>query len=63
MLPGDLLPPSTVYYNSRKLSMSELWLRIFVILRAAERGRVGKGPGASPVSVYEVVDHGSAGSS
>ena len=47
MLPGDFPPPSTVYRHFRKFRMSGLWHRIFAILRAAERTRVGKDPNAS----------------
>ena len=47
MLPGDFPPWSTVYYHFRKFRMSGLWHRIFAILRATERKRVGKDPNAS----------------
>lgn len=43
-MPGDFPPWSTVYYQFR---MSGLWHRIFAILRAAERKRVGKDPDPS----------------
>ncbi len=51
MLPGDLPPWSTVYYHFRKFRMSGLWHRIFTILRAAERKRVGKSTDASAAIV------------
>lgn len=47
MLPGDLLPWSTVYYHFRRFRLSGLWQRVFAILRAAERKRVGKDPNPS----------------
>ena len=47
MLPGDFPPWSTVYYHFRKFRMSALWHCIFMVLRAAERKRVGKDPDAS----------------
>ncbi len=47
MLPGDLPPWLTVYYHFRRFRSSGLWQRIFAILRAAERKRVGKDPDAS----------------
>ena len=47
MLPGDLPPWPTVYYHFRKFRMSGLWHCIFMVLRAAERKRVGKDPDAS----------------
>ncbi len=46
-LPSDFPPWSTVYYHFRKFRMSGLWQRIFMVLRAAERKRVGKDPDAS----------------
>ena len=46
-LPSDFPPWSTVYYHFRKFRMSGLWHRIFLVLRAAERIRVGKDPDAS----------------
>ena len=50
MLPGDLPPWSTVYYHFRKFRMSGIWRRIFVVLHAAERKRVGKDPDAQRLS-------------
>jgi putative transposase len=47
MLPGDFPPWSTVYYHFRRFRLSGLWHRAFAMLRAAERKRVGKYPGAS----------------
>lgn len=47
MLPGDLPPWSTIYYHFRKFCISGLWHRIFVVLRAVERKRVGKDTSAS----------------
>jgi putative transposase len=47
MLPGDLPPWQTVYCHFRRFRSSGLWQRIFAILRAAERKRVGKDPDAS----------------
>ncbi|MDP9475354.1 MAG: IS5 family transposase [Actinomycetota bacterium] len=46
-LPSDFPPWSTVYYHFRKFRMSGLWHRIFMVLHAAERKRVGKDPDAS----------------
>lgn len=44
-LPSDFPPWSTVYHRFRKFRMSGLWHRIFVVvLRTAERKRVGQGP-------------------
>jgi putative transposase len=40
-------PWSTVYYHRRRFRLSGLWHRAFAMLRAAERRRVGKYPGAS----------------
>ena len=51
MLPGDLPPWSTVYYHFRRFRLRGLWQRIFAILRAAERRRVGKDPDASAAIV------------
>jgi transposase len=51
MLPGDFPPWSTVYYHFRKFRMSGLWQRIFAILHAAERKRVGKDPNPSAAIV------------
>ncbi len=50
-LPSDFPPWSTVYYHFRKFRMSGLWHRIFLVLRAAERKRVGKAPDASAAIV------------
>ncbi len=50
-LPSDFPPWSTVYYHFRKFRMSGLWHRIFLVLRAAERKRVGKAPDASAAVV------------
>jgi len=50
-LPSDFPPWSTVYYHFRKFRMSGLWHRIFMVLRAAERKRVGKDPDASAAIV------------
>ncbi len=47
MLDGDLPPWSTLYYHFRRFPMSGIWRRIFVVLHAAERKRVGKDPDAS----------------
>jgi len=47
MLPGDFPPWSTVYYHFRRFRLSGLWHRAFAMLRAAERKRVDKYPGAS----------------
>src|SRR5215217_5094501 len=47
MLPGDFPPWSTVNYHFRRFRLSGLWHRAFAMLRAAERKRVGKYPGAS----------------
>jgi putative transposase len=47
MLPGDFPPWPTVYYHFRRFRLSGLWHRVFAILRAAERKRVGKNPDAS----------------
>jgi putative transposase len=51
LLPRDFPPWETVYYHFRKFRMSGLWHRIFTILRAAERKRVGKNPDASAAIV------------
>jgi putative transposase len=52
MLPGDFPPSwSTVYYHFRRFRLSGLWHQAFVILRAAERKRVGKDPDASAAIV------------
>src|SRR5215208_3437232 len=40
-------PWSTVYYHFCRFHLSGLWHRAFAMLRAAERKRVGKYPGAS----------------
>jgi len=42
MLPGDFPPWSTVYYHFRQFRLRGLWQRIFAVLRAAERKRIGK---------------------
>jgi putative transposase len=51
MLPGDFPPWSTVYYHFPRFRLSGLWHRAFVMLRAAERKRVGKDPDASAAIV------------
>jgi putative transposase len=51
LLPGDFPPWSTVYYHFRRFRLGGLWRRVFTVLRAAERGRIGKGPDASAVIV------------
>ena len=52
MLPGDLPPWSTVYYHFRRFRLSGLWQRIFAILLAAERRRIGKDPDA-PAAIVD----------
>lgn len=47
LLPHDFPPWSTVYYHFRRFRLSGMWHRIFTIVRAAERKRVGKAPDAS----------------
>ena len=51
LLPHDFPPWSTVYYHFRRFRLSGLWHRIFTILRAAERKRVGKDFDASAAIV------------
>ena len=46
-MPADFWLWSTVYHHFRKFRTRGLWHRIFVILRAAERKRVGKDLNAS----------------
>ncbi len=41
MLPGDFPPWQTVFYHFRRFRLSGLWHRVFTVLRAAERKRVG----------------------
>jgi putative transposase len=47
LLPHDFPPWQTVFYHFRRFRLSGMWHRIFTILRAAERKRVGKDPNAS----------------
>ena len=47
LLPNDFPPWQTVFYHFRRFRLSGMWHRIFVILREAERKRVGKDPNAS----------------
>lgn len=47
MLPGDFPPWPTVYYHFRRFRLSGLWHCIFMVLRTAERKRVGKDPDPS----------------
>jgi putative transposase len=47
LLPHDFPPWQTVFYHFRRFRLSGMWHRIFAILRAAERKRVGKNPNAS----------------
>jgi putative transposase len=42
LLPHDFPPWSTVYYHFRRFRLSGLWHRLFKVLHAAERKRVGK---------------------
>ena len=49
LLPHDFPPWQTVFYHFRRFRLSGRWHRIFTILRAAERKRVGKDPDASAV--------------
>ena len=44
LLPHDFPPWSTVYYHFRRFRLSGLWHRLFKVLHAAERKRVGKDP-------------------
>ena len=44
LLPHDFPPWSTVYYHFRRFRLSGLWHRLFKVLHAAERKRVGKAP-------------------
>src|SRR5919199_5669832 len=44
LLPHDLPPWSTVYYHFRRFRLSGLWHRLFKVLHAAQRKRVGKDP-------------------
>ena len=66
LLPGDFPPWSTVYYHFRRFRLRGFWQRIFAILRAAERKRVGKDPDASAAIVdsqsVKSVEEGAASS-
>ncbi len=66
LLPGDFPPWSTVYYHFRRFRLRGFWQRIFAILRAAERKRVGKDPDASAAIVdsqsVKTVEEGAASS-
>ena len=44
LLPHDFPPWSTVYYHFRRFRLSRLWHRLFKVLHAAQRKRVGKDP-------------------
>ena len=44
LLPHDFPPWSTVYYHFRRFRLSGLWHRLFKVLHAAQRKRVGKDP-------------------
>jgi putative transposase len=44
LLPHDFPPWSTVYYHFRRFRLSGLWHRLFKVLHAVERKRVGKDP-------------------
>jgi transposase len=43
-LPRDFPPWQTIYYHFRRFRLSDLWHRILIALRAAERQRMGKHP-------------------
>lgn len=47
LLPYDFPPWQTDFYHFRRFRLSGMWHRVFTILRAAERKRVGKNPDAS----------------
>ena len=47
LLPGDFPPWQTVFYHFRRFRLSGLWHRIFKVLRAAERLRMGRNQDAS----------------
>ena len=51
LLPGDFPPWQTVFYHFRQFRMSGLWHRIFSILHAAERARMGRNSDASAAIV------------
>src|ERR687898_3080909 len=47
LMPGDFPPWQTVFYHFRQFRLSGMWHRIFKILRAAQRARMGRAPDAS----------------